>query len=254
MLGVVAFIALMVIASSHASAIAAEGLGADLQCLALNIYHEARGEPEPGKIAVAQVVINRARHPDFPRRICDVVYQHAGSSPAACEFSWTCDGVADQPNDIPVWRQSMRVARLVYFGMVEDPTAGAMWYHADYVAPGWARRLATPLQIGRHLFYRDDNLRLAAETDTGGRLPLTTDLVATGGGSVGSLPGDTTTFLQSLKVTMIRYTALASDRAARINNVMYRQGDPLTHGLTLASIARDAIILRYQDRLFRFVP
>jgi hypothetical protein len=126
---------------------------ADLDCLALNIYHEARGEPEDGKLAVGHVVVNRARDPRFPGTLCDVVKQGGESPRHGCQFSWWCDGRSDQPRDWSAWEESRAFADLVYSGTAKDPTGGALWYHADYVDPFWRRSLAEGPKIGRHIFY-----------------------------------------------------------------------------------------------------
>ena len=126
---------------------------ADLECLALNIYHEARGEPRYGKFAVGHVVINRAKDPRFPNDICAVVKQGGEAPLNNCQFSWWCDGRSDDPLDIQAWLESKAAASLVYGGRVMDPTGGAMWYHADFVEPSWRSSLTEGHKIGRHIFY-----------------------------------------------------------------------------------------------------
>ena len=129
------------------------GRQADLECLALNIYHEARGEPRYGKFAVGHVVINRAKDPRFPNDICAVVKQGGEAPLNNCQFSWWCDGRSDDPLDARAWLESKAAASLVYGGRVTDPTGGAMWYHADFVAPSWRSSLTEGHKIGRHIFY-----------------------------------------------------------------------------------------------------
>lgn len=231
--------------------VAAGTFEADLQCLALTIYHEARGEPELGKLAVAHVVINRAHDPRFPMRICDVVYQKKEPRPRGCEFSWTCDPLSDQPRDAEAWLHSMKIARQVYWGLTEDPTAGAMWFHADYVHPAWAGPLAAPQRIGHHLFYRDDNLRVAASGGAPVTAPPPEAPIVRLAGAGPSIPATAIQILKRLRVTMILYAANLQDRAARINGALYRAGDPLPSGLTVAAILTDAVVVRYQDRWFR---
>jgi hypothetical protein len=231
-----------------APAEAAEGLRPDLQCLALTVYHESRGESEAGKLAVAHVVINRARDRRFPAQICDVVYQHAKSHPRACEFSWTCDSLGDRPMNLGAWRQSVRIARQAFFGLAEDPTGGALWYHADYVKPKWAARLGSPQQIGRHLFYRH-SVDLAATR----AVPDSTFAAGMPTEPGSPLPDATRDFLKRLRITMIHYAADPESRIVRINSAMYRQGDILSPDLTLASVTSHAVVLRYRDRWFRFV-
>ncbi|MDH3474796.1 MAG: cell wall hydrolase [Rhodospirillales bacterium] len=126
---------------------------ADLECLALNIYHEARSEPEAGKLAVGHVVLNRALDPRFPGSLCEVIKQGGESPLRACQFSWWCDGKSDLPRDDDAWAQSRILADLIFNGGSRDPTGGALWYHADYVDPPWRDKLVEGPKIGRHLFY-----------------------------------------------------------------------------------------------------
>lgn len=137
-----------------------EGLAAsrdELICLALNDYFEARGESLRGRVAVAQVVLNRARDERFPRDLCKVITQNLSSEQHLCQFSWTCNGLPNQPEDQQSWRQSLllAVAMLRMTSGIDDPTGGALWYHADYVRPDWADRLQETARIGRHHFYSD---------------------------------------------------------------------------------------------------
>lgn len=120
-----------------------------LECLALNIYHEARGEEVIGQIAVAQVTMNRVEHSYFPNTVCDVVYQSK-------QFSWTHDGLSDTPSDAVSWERAQSIAETVYVGEEDDPTAGALFYHADWVNPSWARKMDFYTQIGVHKFYHWD--------------------------------------------------------------------------------------------------
>ncbi len=129
----------------------------ELECLALNIYHEARGEPEVGQVAVGQVVLNRVAHERFPSSICGVVKQGGEDSLHRCQFSWWCDGNSDQPHETMAWAASQDLAKKVLAGEYPDPTEGAMWYHADYVAPDWRGDFDEGPKIGRHIFYRVKN-------------------------------------------------------------------------------------------------
>ena len=124
-----------------------------LECLALNIYHEARGEPPEGRVAVAQVVLNRVRDRRFPDDICTVVKQGAKPPRRDCHFSWWCDGRSDRPADPSAWAESKTIAEDVLAGHHGDPTGGALWYHADHVAPKWRSSLVPAGKIGRHEFY-----------------------------------------------------------------------------------------------------
>lgn len=125
----------------------------ELKCLALNIYWEARSEPVTGQVAVAAVTLNRAEHERFPSDICDVVRQGGEIRRHRCQFSWWCDGKRDDPLEAEAWRRANTLARLTAAGVIEDPTGGAMWYHADYVEPYWAEAKKQVTKIGKHIFY-----------------------------------------------------------------------------------------------------
>jgi spore germination cell wall hydrolase CwlJ-like protein len=120
----------------------------DVNCLAMNIYHESRGEDVIGQVAVAHVTLNRMNHEYFPDSICDVVYEHR-------QFSWTQDGLSDYPHDHQSWIESIDIAMLVLNNEVEDPTNGALFYHANWVNPSWARHhnIEMALEHGVHVFY-----------------------------------------------------------------------------------------------------
>ena len=127
--------------------------GDEIRCLALNIYFEARGESETGRLAVGHVVMNRVLSVRFPETVCDVVRQGGELRRYRCQFSWWCDGRSDKPLDKREWRKSAELALAVYWGRTEDPTAGALWYHADYVNPSWRHDFVRGPKIGRHIFY-----------------------------------------------------------------------------------------------------
>ncbi|MEN8697599.1 MAG: cell wall hydrolase [Bacteroidia bacterium] len=119
------------------------------ECLALNIYHEARGERIEGQIAVAQVTLNRVDHRKWPTTICEVVYQPK-------QFSWTHLVKNQTPREARAWAKARTIARDVMIGNVEDPTKGAVYYHANYVNPNWAEYMELSKVIGNHLFYTWD--------------------------------------------------------------------------------------------------
>ena len=125
----------------------------DLECLALNIYHEARSEPEVGQLAVAAVTLNRVESESFPDSICQVVKQ-GGEDLHRCQFSWWCDGKKDTPTNREAWDTALRIGWLSLQGKTSDPTKGALYYHANYVAPKWSRKFERTARIGAHLFYR----------------------------------------------------------------------------------------------------
>jgi len=122
-------------------------------CLALNIYFEARSEAEQGQLAVGYVVMNRVADRYYPNTVCKVVRQGGEDRRFRCQFSWWCDGRSDKPLDQKAWLKSLQLAISVYFGHSEDPTEGALWYHADYVNPYWSDALVLGNKIGQHLFY-----------------------------------------------------------------------------------------------------
>jgi spore germination cell wall hydrolase CwlJ-like protein len=124
-----------------------------LECLTQAVYYEAATENSDGQRAVAQVVLNRMRHPGFPPTVCGVVYQ-GSELPTGCQFTFTCDGsLAREP--IPsVWARARKVAMDALAGHVFAPVGHATHYHADYVLPYWADSLAKQVQIGHHIFYR----------------------------------------------------------------------------------------------------
>lgn len=125
----------------------------EVRCLALNIYFEARSEPEQGQRAVGHVVMNRVANQHYPNTVCKVVRQGGEEQLNRCQFSWWCDGRSDKPSNQKVWRNSLRLANAIYLGHSKDPTAGALWYHAVYVSPYWSDTLVLVRKIGQHLFY-----------------------------------------------------------------------------------------------------
>jgi len=125
-----------------------------LRCLTQNIYWEAASEPFEGKVAVAQVTLNRAASGQFPNDICAVVYQkNVIYSKVVCQFSWYCDGTHRvRPVYQPLYNESAEVAKKVLLEGFRLPSIkNAMYYHADYVKPGWGK---IPIaKIGHHIFY-----------------------------------------------------------------------------------------------------
>src|SRR5436190_1662071 len=123
-----------------------------LLCLTQAVYYEAGFEPIEGRRAVAQVVLNRMRHPAFPKSVCGVVYQ--GSREPVCQFSFVCDGSLYRRPALGAWKEAEQVAAAALDGFVERSVGAATHYHANYVAPYWAPQLAKIVQIGAHIFYR----------------------------------------------------------------------------------------------------
>jgi hypothetical protein len=124
-------------------------------CLATAIYFEARGETAKGQKAVAEVVLARTRVPGRPKTICGVVYEGSNRK-TGCQFSFTCDGVADRVVNKDAWRQATRIAANVMRtgGKVNAVAGGATFYHADYVNPRWASKMVKVAEIGTHIFYK----------------------------------------------------------------------------------------------------
>ena len=127
---------------------------ADLRCLATAIYFEARGEPERGQAAVAQVVLNRVESEAYPDSVCGVVYQNQHRR-NACQFSFACDGRAETIHEKKAWNKAREIADDVANGRESLAEIGtATHYHANSVRPSWAKRLRRVGLIGRHVFYR----------------------------------------------------------------------------------------------------
>lgn len=120
----------------------------ELKCLAENIHYEAPQEPYLGKLAVAVVTMNRVRHPDFPKTICDVVYQR---NPRGCQFSWTC-GARMKFNQV-IYDESMQIAKAVLTDHEQLVSLeNALYFHNTKVTPNWT--FARPVvRIGGHIFY-----------------------------------------------------------------------------------------------------
>jgi len=124
-----------------------------LNCLASAVYYEAGNQDVDGQRAVAQVVLNRVRHPAFPSSVCGVVYQGSTRS-TGCQFTFTCDGSLNRAPDAEGWQRAIRVAEEALSGFVYAPIGWATHYHADYVVPYWAATMAKNAVVGAHLFYR----------------------------------------------------------------------------------------------------
>lgn len=124
-----------------------------MKCLSEAVYYESAREPQLGQEAVAQVVLNRLRHPAYPKSVCAVVYQGAARS-TGCQFSFTCDGSLRYAPEPGLWRRAQQVARSALDGHVVKAVGSATHYHANYVAPYWAPTLVKMKQVGLHIFYR----------------------------------------------------------------------------------------------------
>jgi len=135
----------------------------DRYCMAQNIYFESANQSFAGRLAVANVVMNRVDDLQFPNTVCDVIYQaktrinwKGNEVPIRnqCQFSWYCDGLSDEPVDSATWIKSLYIADLVLTGVYKDITEGSLWYHADYIYPYWADELEYVTQIEDHIFYK----------------------------------------------------------------------------------------------------
>lgn len=124
-----------------------------LACLASAIYYEAGSQDEDGQRAVAQVVLNRVRHPAFPTSVCAVVYEGSTRN-TGCQFTFTCDGSLNRQPDSTGWRRAYTIAEQALNGSVFAPVGWATHYHADYVVPYWASTLTKNAVVGAHIFYR----------------------------------------------------------------------------------------------------
>jgi spore germination cell wall hydrolase CwlJ-like protein len=125
-----------------------------LACLADNIYREAGNEPFEGKVAVAQVTLNRTRNPNFPNDVCGVVYEKTVvMKKVVCQFSWHCDSAAKhRPVNRDAYAESYEVAKKVLLeGFRLSTLNNALYYHADYVDPKWGKQKIA--KIGAHIFY-----------------------------------------------------------------------------------------------------
>lgn len=137
----------------------------ELDCLAKNIYFEARSESLAGKLAVGLVVLNRTTSNKFPKQICDVIEQgrYTGSQYAekatydskACQFSWYCDGISDTPKDYDAWSESQHIAKIILERKIFDFTDKATHYHSSKINPRWTPGLEKVASIGTHTFYRE---------------------------------------------------------------------------------------------------
>jgi hypothetical protein len=124
-----------------------------LTCLTAAVYYEAASESEDGQRAVAQVVLNRVRHPAYPASICAVVYQ-GSTLPTGCQFTFTCDGSLERQRSAREWARAEAIAADALAGHVFAPVGHALNYHTNFVVPYWASRLAKKAIVGTHIFYR----------------------------------------------------------------------------------------------------
>ena len=137
-----------------------------IECLALNMYHEARDQGTAGILAVSAVVLNRVKDKRFPNTICEVVFQgpvreswkrNGTYFPIKnkCQFSWYCDGKSDNPHNEEQYQRLLEISEMMLYhaGPPLDITDGALFYHADHITPGWAKTKQRTTEIGDHIFY-----------------------------------------------------------------------------------------------------
>jgi N-acetylmuramoyl-L-alanine amidase len=128
-----------------------------MQCMALNIYYEARNSNLADKAGVADVVMNRVYDTRYPNTICGVVQDGYKKNRRDCQFSWYCDGKADDPQDTDIWMEAQGIAyMMIEHGEFRGITEGATHYHATYVDPYWASSLQMVGTLGKHVYYRWD--------------------------------------------------------------------------------------------------
>ena len=140
-----------------------------IKCLAMNIYHEARGENDLGQLSIAHVTLNRVNSKKFPNTVCKVVYQTKTDKSGKpikhkCQFSWYCDGLSDKVRNEKAWHKALFIAEAVYKNKngnddfkANDPTKGALFYHNISVQPGFVKHLnGITAKIGNHIFYAWD--------------------------------------------------------------------------------------------------
>lgn len=135
-----------------------EVANAERDCLAQAIYHEARGESAAGQLAVANVIVNRARSDKYPSSLCGVIYQGANNGRYRCQFTFACDGRDDAPGERQAWARSMSLAKDVYLEYATGAEIGAvpdsaLFYHTTSVRPSWAYTYSRVAEVGAHIFY-----------------------------------------------------------------------------------------------------
>lgn len=162
------------------------------RCLAAAVYYEAAGEGWRGELGVAQVVLNRVRHPAYPKTICGVVYQ-GSNLPTGCQFTFTCDGRLAHPPSSAGWKQAEAVADAALSGRIEPLVGMSTHYHTRSVVPYWAGSLDKLAVLGNHIFYtfagaagnrRAFSGHILADAAPPGTIPLQADASPVGVGPV----------------------------------------------------------------------
>ncbi|MBN8842331.1 MAG: cell wall hydrolase [Sphingomonadales bacterium] len=124
-----------------------------VDCLTAAVYYEAASETPTGQRAVAQVVLNRVRHPAYPNSVCGVVFQ-GSQRKTGCQFTFTCDGALNRPPSASGWARARGVAVAALAGYVEPSVGLATHYHTQWVVPYWSANLTKLRTVGAHIFYR----------------------------------------------------------------------------------------------------
>ena len=145
-------------AAPQASAAALAERRQEMQCLAQAVYFEARGESLAGQQAVAQVILNRVHAPQFPKSVCQVVYQGAARR-TGCQFSFACNGAMKRTLAADAWDRAQAVAGRALSGFIFRGVGLATHYHTVQVSPTWSRRMHKLAQIGAHIFYAPQAVR-----------------------------------------------------------------------------------------------
>lgn len=133
----------------------------EIQCLAENIYFEARGEPLVGRIAVGQVVLNRVKSKKFPSTVCGVVFQAEYNQQTMmpklhrCQFTWWCDGKPEEIKDYSRYVDALILSEYLLTHPMMDVTEGATYYHSAKVRPRWSFKKQRVSGISNHIFYRE---------------------------------------------------------------------------------------------------
>lgn len=152
-----AIMSLCVVLSNQVTATEVENIHPQVLCLAKNIYYEAGNESFDGKVAVAQVTLNRVGHQRFPETVCGVVYQktrRTANNKLVCQFSWVCEPVRKIRYHSHRWQDSLDVARnAMRQGLQLEELSDALYYHATHVNPRWGLEQLT--RIGNHIFYSE---------------------------------------------------------------------------------------------------
>jgi spore germination cell wall hydrolase CwlJ-like protein len=210
-----------------------------LQCLTSAVYYEAGNQDLDGAKAVAQVVLNRVRHPAFPASVCGVVYQ--GSTRATgCQFTFTCDGSLAYGPDAAGWRRAKAVAEAALAGAVYAPVGWATHYHADYVVPVWAATLSKNAVVGAHLFYhwsgewgRPRAFGQSYAGREGSAAGLRSAALAAEAATAGEVPGEAAARIANLPgVETLKLTpSMRGDKrvAVRFNQVARAASDKVVH-------------------------